>query len=150
MSLEIEVSREGHVGLIEMQRPPHNYFTIKLIREIGDALDALDVDKDVRAVVLAAQGSSFCAGADLKENGDFGGADVSSRFGALYEAGCALLRTGQPSIMRRIPAPADPARDTRGHIVNELGPTSFMRVPMLARGMAIGVLTFVSAQSRRE
>jgi signal transduction histidine kinase len=61
-----------------------------------------------------------------------------------------VLRTGQPSIMRRIPAPADPARDTRGHIVNELGLTSFMRVPMLARGMAIGVLTFVSAQSRRE
>jgi PAS domain S-box-containing protein len=61
-----------------------------------------------------------------------------------------VLRTGLPSIMRRIPAVADPASDTRGRIVHELGLTSFMRVPMLARGMAIGVLTFVSAQSKRE
>lgn len=98
MSREIEILREGHVGLIEMQRPPHNYFTIKLVREIGDALKALDEDKDVRAVVLAAQGSSFCAGADLKDDGDFGGADVSSRFGALYEAGGELLRTRKPII----------------------------------------------------
>jgi enoyl-CoA hydratase/carnithine racemase len=98
VSLEIEVSREGHVGLIEIQRPPHNYFTIKLIREIGDALKALDEDQEIRAVVLAAQGSSFCAGADLKEDGDFGGADVSSRFGELYDAGTDLMRTKKPII----------------------------------------------------
>ena len=98
MSLEIEVSRTGHVGLIEIQRPPHNYFTIKLIREIGDALRQLDEDSDIRAVVLAAQGSSFCAGADLKDDGDFGGADVSERFGALYEAGAELLRTKKPIV----------------------------------------------------
>ncbi|RYD84212.1 MAG: enoyl-CoA hydratase/isomerase family protein, partial [Sphingomonadales bacterium] len=69
MSKDIEVSREGHVGLIEICRPPHNYFTIKLIREIGDALKALDADKEIRAVVLAARGNSFCAGADLKDDG---------------------------------------------------------------------------------
>jgi len=98
VTLEIEVSREGHVALIEICRPPHNYFTIKLIREIGDALKALDEDKDIRAVVLAARGSSFCAGADLKDNGDFGGADVSGRFGALYDVGAELLRTKKPII----------------------------------------------------
>lgn len=98
MALEIEISRDGHVGLIEICRPPHNYFTIKLIREIGDALKAFDADKEIRAVVLAARGSSFCAGADLKEYGDFGGADVSERFGALYDAGTELLRTSKPIV----------------------------------------------------
>ncbi|RYF66083.1 MAG: enoyl-CoA hydratase/isomerase family protein, partial [Comamonadaceae bacterium] len=55
MTADIETTREGHVGLIEIRRPPHNYFTIKLIREIGDALRAFDADKEIRAVVLAAQ-----------------------------------------------------------------------------------------------
>jgi enoyl-CoA hydratase/carnithine racemase len=98
LALEIETSREGHVGLIEICRPPHNYFTIKLIREIGDALKAFDADKDIRAVVLASRGSSFCAGADLKESGDFGGADVNERFGALYDAGTELMRTKKPIV----------------------------------------------------
>lgn len=98
MALEIEVSRDGHVGLIELCRPPHNYFTIKLIREIGDALKAFDADKDIRAVVLAASGSSFCAGADLKDDGDFGGADLAGRFGALYDAGLELMRGRKPIV----------------------------------------------------
>ncbi len=61
-----------------------------------------------------------------------------------------VLRTGQPSVMRRIPPVVGPDPDARSRIVHELGLTSYMRVPMLARGMAIGVLTFVSAESRRE
>jgi enoyl-CoA hydratase/carnithine racemase len=98
VSQEVEISREGHVALVEMCRPPHNYFTIKLIRELGDALRAIDEDRDIRAVVLAARGRSFCAGADLKDDGDFGGADLSERFGALYDAGTELMRTRKPII----------------------------------------------------
>jgi signal transduction histidine kinase len=61
-----------------------------------------------------------------------------------------VLRTGQPSLIRRLPAGADLDPDARSRIIHELGLTSYMRVPMLARGMAIGVLTFVSAESKRE
>ncbi len=49
-------------------------------------------------MVLTSRGSSFCAGADLKDDGDFGGADVSARFGELYDAGAGLLRTRKPII----------------------------------------------------
>ncbi len=52
-------------ALIEIRRPPNNFFDIALIREIADALEALDADAGCRAVVLASQGKSFCAGANF-------------------------------------------------------------------------------------
>src|ERR1700741_95223 len=62
---DIGVTIEGHVGQIEIQRPPHNYFDNALINQIADALEAFDRDLVCRAVVLCAQGKSFCAGADF-------------------------------------------------------------------------------------
>lgn len=54
------------VALLEMRRPPNNFFDEALLTELGDALLALDEEKDVGAVVLCAQGKHFCAGADLR------------------------------------------------------------------------------------
>jgi len=62
---DIGVERVGHVALIEIRRPPHNFFDVSLIQEIAGALEALDEDIGCRAVVLAAQGKSFCAGANF-------------------------------------------------------------------------------------
>ena len=62
---DIGVDIAGYVATIEIRRPPHNFFDVALINEIADALDALDADDACRAVVLAAQGKSFCAGANF-------------------------------------------------------------------------------------
>ena len=62
---DIGVEKTGHVALIEIRRPPNNYFDVALIQEIAVALEARDEDVNCRAVVLAAQGKAFCAGADL-------------------------------------------------------------------------------------
>ena len=62
---DIAVEKTGHVALIEIRRPPNNFFDIALIQEIAAALEALDEDVDCRAVVLAAQGKAFCAGANF-------------------------------------------------------------------------------------
>jgi enoyl-CoA hydratase/carnithine racemase len=62
---DIAVEQSGHVALIEIRRPPNNFFDIALIQEIASALEALDQDIGCRAVVLAAQGKAFCAGANF-------------------------------------------------------------------------------------
>ena len=62
---DIGVDLAGFVATIEIRRPPHNFFDVALINQIADALDALDADARCRAVVLAAQGKSFCAGANF-------------------------------------------------------------------------------------
>jgi len=61
---DLSIGREGYVAIVEITRPPNNFFDVTLIRDIADALDELAAG-DCRAVVLASQGKHFCAGADF-------------------------------------------------------------------------------------
>lgn len=70
---DIHVTLDKHVALITIQRPPFNYFDYNLICAIADAFDDLDQIGDCRAIVLAAEGKAFCAGAN------FGGGDAINR-----------------------------------------------------------------------
>ena len=63
----IGVEKHGHVGLIEIRKPPLNFFDVELINQIADALEEFDKDVEIRASVLAAQGKAFCAGADFSD-----------------------------------------------------------------------------------
>jgi hypothetical protein len=67
---EITLTRDGHVGLLHLDRPPHNHVTVDLMRNLADALDDFDTEPDVRAIVLTTEGKNFCAGADLNAPGD--------------------------------------------------------------------------------
>lgn len=102
---DIGVERSGHVALIEIRRPPHNFFDIALIQEIAAALEALDADIGCRAVVLAAQGKSFCAGANFGDgstlNKDGQRPTELNREAAvkhLYLEGNRLFRTTKPIV----------------------------------------------------
>lgn len=69
-TLHTEVS--GNVGLVEMRDPPHNFLSVEQVKAVADVLETFQADTAVSAVVLAAQGRSFCAGANF--GGDDGGA----------------------------------------------------------------------------
>ena len=62
---DVQVTFDGHVATVEMCKPPHNFFTIPLIRALAEAFEDLEADRRCHAIVLAAQGTSFCAGADF-------------------------------------------------------------------------------------
>jgi enoyl-CoA hydratase/carnithine racemase len=66
---DIGVDQIGHVGTIEIRRPPLNFFDIALINQIADALEQFDRDSEIRASVLSAQGKAFCAGANFGDPG---------------------------------------------------------------------------------
>lgn len=99
---DIAVEKSGHVALIEIRRPPNNFFDIALIQEIAGALEALDNDADCRAVVWAAQGKAFCAGANfgdgsmLDKDGQRIDRDIAVNH--LYIEGNRLFRTKKPII----------------------------------------------------
>jgi enoyl-CoA hydratase/carnithine racemase len=98
---DIGVEKTGHVALVEIRRPPNNFFDIALIKEIAEAFEALDADADCRALVLAAQGKAFCAGANFGDGDSDGGALLSGpRPGAahLYIEGNRLFRTRKPIV----------------------------------------------------
>ena len=76
---EVRVSRHGYVGMVQIDRPPFNFFDVPLIDALLARMREMDADPDCRAIVLAATGKVFCAGAD------FGG-------GIDPEAGIAIAR----------------------------------------------------------
>jgi enoyl-CoA hydratase/carnithine racemase len=99
MSQDVGVELNEHIGTVELRRPPHNFFDVKLIGEIASAFEALDANPDCRVIVLAALGKSFCAGAN------FGGNDASADAGSrdsstaqLYREAVRLFRTAKPII----------------------------------------------------
>ncbi len=100
---DIGVEISGDVATIEIQRPPHNFFDNILINSIADALDDLDKDDKCRAVVLAAQGKSFCAGANfgdgstLNREGQRPG-EAMNPIGHLYIQAVRLFRSKKPLI----------------------------------------------------
>src|SRR5271154_5774426 len=89
------------VATVEMRRPPHNFFDSMLIAEIGEAFERLDADPACRAIVLAAEGRSFCAGADFSKRLDTGTVAEAARSGAgrhLYKEAIRLFRTKKPIV----------------------------------------------------
>jgi enoyl-CoA hydratase/carnithine racemase len=64
---DLNIERHGHVALVEICRPPDNHFDVALIEGLADAFEALDADPEVRALVLAARGKHFCAGANFTD-----------------------------------------------------------------------------------
>ena len=92
---DIGVSSEGAVGIVEIQRPPHNFFDNALINQIADAFEAFDKDNNIRAYVLCAQGKSFCAGADFANRPQTGAAESGKH---LYKEATRLFRAKKPSV----------------------------------------------------
>jgi enoyl-CoA hydratase/carnithine racemase len=100
---DIGIEMTGHVAVVEIRRPPNNFFDIPLIKEIAGAFESFDDDIHVRAVVLAAQGTAFCAGANF---GDGSSLDAQGRrpneggpgVAPLYVEGNRLFRTKKPII----------------------------------------------------
>lgn len=102
---DIGVEKSGAVALIEIRRPPNNFFDVALIREIGAALEELDDDADCRAVVLASQGKAFCAGANFGDGSQLdpqgrrpGEPEGGGMAGHLYIEALRLFRTKKPIV----------------------------------------------------
>ena len=68
MSKSIQLKVENKVAYITFNRPEvFNSFNREMAFSLQETLDACEVNKDVRAIVLTGNGKAFCAGQDLKE-----------------------------------------------------------------------------------
>ena len=67
----VEVEKRSGVAILWLNRPERrNALSDELIGDLLASLDACESDRDVRAIVLAGRGKTFCAGGDL--SGGFG------------------------------------------------------------------------------
>jgi len=62
------VAREGPVGIVTLNRPQQlNALSYDLVKEISLAMEAFDLDQEIKAIVLTGGEKVFAAGADIKE-----------------------------------------------------------------------------------
>ena len=94
---DVSVEHDGFVALVEIHRPPHNYFDRTLIEDLATVLEALDQADDCRVVVLCSEGRSFCAGADFGP-GDDERLERGQRARGLYGEALRLFRTQKPIV----------------------------------------------------
>jgi methylglutaconyl-CoA hydratase len=63
----VDYSVKDRIGFITLNRPDkRNALSFELITELKNVFDQADSDELVKAIVLKANGESFCAGADLE------------------------------------------------------------------------------------
>jgi methylglutaconyl-CoA hydratase len=66
MTSSLKIERGGHIARVTLNRPEvRNAFNESVIAELTQAFAELGQDPTLRAIVLAAEGKAFCAGADL-------------------------------------------------------------------------------------
>jgi 2-(1,2-epoxy-1,2-dihydrophenyl)acetyl-CoA isomerase len=85
---------DDHVAVVELHRPPDNFFDQQLIAELADAFEAIDAEAGARALVLCSEGKHFCAGANFRQKG--GGLEASGRH--LYDEAVRLFATRKPVV----------------------------------------------------
>lgn len=95
---DVSVTLDGHVAVVEIHRPPHNFFDEPLIAAIADAFETLDGEGECRALVLASEGKSFCAGADFNRPGQDGDEIGSGRAERLYVQAVRLFACRKPIV----------------------------------------------------
>lgn len=95
---DVSVTPDGHIALVEIHRPPHNFFDDQLIRDLASAFESLDDDPVCRALLLATEGKSFCAGADFGRRPAAGGELASGSTSNLYEQAVRLFSCKKPVV----------------------------------------------------
>ncbi len=94
---EVSARVDGHVALLEIDRPPNNFVSVELMRDLADALDEIDADTNLRATVLTAAGKVFCAGADLASPTGVGGQGMQG-INPLYDQAVRLFSAKKPIV----------------------------------------------------
>jgi len=67
----ILLEQQDNIAVLSLNRPNKlNAFTFSMMEEMIAALDALDADDSVHALIITGKGRAFCAGADLSSGQD--------------------------------------------------------------------------------
>jgi enoyl-CoA hydratase/carnithine racemase len=95
---DVSATVEGHVVVLEFNRPPTNFVSVELMRSLADALDDADADGDLRASMVCSAGKAFCAGADLASPTGVGGSGMQG-INPLYHEAVRLFSVKKPIVM---------------------------------------------------
>ncbi len=96
MTDAVSVQHEGHVAVVEVHRPPANFFDVDVLTTLADLGARLGADGHTRAIVLCSEGKHFCAGANFTSGGL--GEERVAETRRVYAAGARLFRVPVPVV----------------------------------------------------
>lgn len=95
----LRVGTAGPVATIRLNRPrQRNALSMDLMRDLIAVLEGIGTNREVAAVILAAEGSAFCAGHDLNEMVDRNVSEYRQIFDLCTDLMTAIQRIPQPVI----------------------------------------------------
>jgi enoyl-CoA hydratase len=96
----IKFQKEQHIAYITIDRPESlNCFNYETLQELGNTVESLHSDPDVRVVIFTGAGEkAFSAGADLKERKNLTEAEVRRNVKKIRDVFSAVAELPQPTI----------------------------------------------------
>ncbi|MFZ5633501.1 MAG: enoyl-CoA hydratase-related protein [Bacillota bacterium] len=96
----LKLSREGHIAILAFNRPEAmNALSTQTARDLLAALEELEQDGEVFAVVLTAEGDrAFCVGADLKERKTMSRGDMKKQRALFVKTFTAVAEFPKPLV----------------------------------------------------
>ena len=89
---------EGHVAIVELRRPPHNFFDMELITTLAATFETLDHDSRCRAIVLCSQGSAFSAGGNFAATGAPASQPSPRAVNPIYDEAIRMFSCAKPVV----------------------------------------------------
>ncbi|WP_068874390.1 MULTISPECIES: enoyl-CoA hydratase/isomerase family protein [unclassified Phenylobacterium] len=93
----VKVALDGHVAVVTLDRPPHNFVSVEFMADLADAMEAADASNDVRAIVLQSEGRTFSGGADFASPTDKVASGMEG-VNALYHQAVRLFSVQKPIV----------------------------------------------------
>ena len=97
-SAPVQISRDAHVAIVEICKPPHNFFDPEMLQALAAVFEEVDNDPDYRSIVLCAQGTSFCAGADFSKREARPARDSPRRVNPIYDEALRIFACAKPVV----------------------------------------------------
>ncbi len=86
-----------NVALVEIKRPPHNFFSLEMLYDLAAAFEFVDETPDARVILFATEGKNFCGGADFSgKAADIVSAKLAGRH--IYDEAVRLFSTRKPVV----------------------------------------------------
>jgi len=90
---DVTVDVADLIAVVEIHRPPNNFFDADLVGALADATESAEANPGVRAIVLCSEGKNFCAGAALGSDDDPSRTPL-----AVYRQGLRLFTGTRPIV----------------------------------------------------
>jgi enoyl-CoA hydratase/carnithine racemase len=94
----VEKNKNAMIGMVTLNRPPHNRVTMQMMNEAMDAVGKFDADPDIRLIMIKGAGPDFGRGGDVEEILGKDGWEANQFFMTVVKTAKSLREAAKPTM----------------------------------------------------